>query len=327
MSSGCGPGRELDGPPPVICVLCGGVGAARFLSGLVEVVAPEDVVGIVNTGDDTVMHGLTVCPDLDTVTYTLAGLVNPETGWGVAGDSFAAMEALERLGGATWFRLGDADLGTHLYRTARLAAGARLSEVTAEIASALGLGVRLLPMSDDPVRTRLLLRGGDEVAFQDYFVRLRHAVEVESVRFEGADAARPAPGVIEALEQAETVVVAPSNPVVSIAPILAVPGVAQALAARRAHVVAVSPIVAGVALKGPADRLLRELGDEPSALGVARRLAAVCGTLVVDAADAALAPVVEAEGLSCVVTDTVMASPERARTLARRVLEAAPATA
>lgn len=311
----------------MICVLCGGVGAARFLSGLVEVVAATDVVGIVNTGDDTVMHGLTVCPDLDTVTYTLAGLVNPETGWGVAGDSFAAMEALERLGGATWFRLGDADLGTHLYRTARLAAGARLSEVTAEIASALGLGVRLLPMSDDPVRTRLLLRGGDEVAFQDYFVRLRHAVEVESVRFEGAEAARPAPGVIEAIEQAETVVVAPSNPVVSIAPILAVPGVSRALAARRAHVVAVSPIVAGAALKGPADRLLRELGDEPSALGVARRLAAVCGTLVVDAADAALAPAVEAAGLSCVVTDTVMASPERARALAWRVLGAAPAPA
>jgi len=308
----------------VICVLCGGVGAARFLSGLVGVVEAAKIVGVVNTGDDTVLHGLTICPDLDTVTYTLAGLVNPETGWGLEGDSFRAMGALERFGGASWFRLGDLDLATHLYRSGRLAEGASLSEVAGEVAAGLGVAVRLLPMSDDPVRTRVRLRGGEEVAFQDYFVRLRHSVEVEAVRFEGVEAARPAPGVLEALESADAVVIAPSNPVVSIGPVLAVPGVSDTLARRRPSVVAVSPIVAGAALKGPADRLMRELGEDPSAVGVARRLAPVCGTLVVDTADVALAGAIEETAVGCVVTDTIMSSPERSQALARRVLEAVP---
>jgi LPPG:FO 2-phospho-L-lactate transferase len=304
----------------VIAVLCGGVGAARFLTGLVQVVDPIDVVAIVNTGDDTELHGLAISPDLDTVTYTLSGRVNPATGWGLAGDEFTTMEALESLGGKTWFQLGNLDLATHLYRTGRLREGASLSEVTEELARSFGLGLRLLPMSDDPVRTVLTLADGAEVGFQDYFVRLRHSVVVSGVRFDGAAAARPAPGVLEALEMASMVVIAPSNPVVSIDPILAVPGVREALSARRHSVVGISPIVAGAALKGPAARLLVELGGSASAAGVARWLSDVCGTLVVDDADRDQAPAIAAAGLSCVVTQTVMSSLEVAAALASAVV-------
>jgi len=306
----------------VIAVLCGGVGAARMLTGLQAVVDPGEIVGVVNTGDYTELHGLYISPDLDTITYTLAGVVNPATGWGLEGESFRAMQALERFGAVTWFRLGDADLATHLYRTGRLRQGATLSEVTQEISRAWGLGVRLLPMSDDPVRTRLRLADSQEVAFQEYFVKLRHSVVVESVRFEGAETARPAPGVLEALESAEIVVVAPSNPVVSIGPILAVAGVTKCLTARRDSVVAVSPIVAGAALKGPADRLLVELGGDASAPGVARFLSAFVGTLVIDQADEYVAAEVEAAGVNCVVAPTVMRTHEIAADLARTVLAA-----
>ena len=306
----------------MIAVLCGGVGAARMLSGLQAVVAPGEIVGIVNTGDDTELHGLHISPDLDTITYTLAGAANPATGWGLKGESFRAMQALERFGAITWFRLGDTDLATHLYRTGRLREGASLSEVTAEITRAFGLGARLLPMSDDPVRTWLRLADGRDVAFQEYFVKLGHAVVVASVRFEGAETARPAPGVLEALASAEMIVVAPSNPVVSIGPILAVPGVGELLAARRDTVVAVSPIVAGAALKGPADRLLVELGEQASASGVARLFRTWVGTLVIDEADADLAGQVEAAGVRCVVAATVMSTPERSAALARAVLGA-----
>ena len=286
------------------------------------VVDPGEIVGIVNTGDDLDLHGLYVSPDLDTITYTLAGVVNPTTGWGLAGETFRAMQALERFEAITWFRLGDTDLATHLYRTGRMREGATLSEVTAEISRAWGLGVRLLPMSDDPVRTRLRLEGGQEVAFQEYFVKLRHGVVVGSVRFEGAETASPAPGVLDALESAEIIVVAPSNPVVSVGPILAVPGVARVLEARRDSVVAVSPIVAGAALKGPADRLLVELGGQASAPGVARFLGAWVGTLVIDKADQDVAAEVEAAGVKCIVAETVMRTPELAAGLARIVLGA-----
>src|SRR5580692_10272751 len=202
----------------MITALAGGVGAARLLRGLVRVVPPTDVTAVVNTGDDTVLHGLTICPDLDTVTYTLAGLNDDERGWGLAGETWTVMEALERLGGESWFRLGDRDLATHLYRTQRLADGASLSELTGEITAALGIGARLLPMSDDPVRTRLTLVDGPEIAFQEYFVRRQHAVAVASVRFEGADACRAAPGVLPALADSDVIVICPSNPVVSIGP-------------------------------------------------------------------------------------------------------------
>ncbi len=308
-----------------VAVLCGGVGAARFLAGMIAVLPPEQVSAIVNVGDDAEMHGLRICPDLDTITYTLGGGVDPERGWGLVGETWAAMSQLEAYGGAAWFRLGDRDLGTHLYRTARLQAGASLSTVTAEIAAAWGVRVRLLPASEDPVRTRLRLAAGDEVDFQEYFVRMRHGVAVRAVRFAGAEAARPAPGVLEALESADVIVVAPSNPIVSIGPLRAIPGISAVLARRRGQVVAVSPIVGGRALKGPADRLLHELGGESSVVGVARLLAPEIGTLVVDRADAALAPAVEACGISCRVTDTVMATPAVSAALARTVLDAARA--
>jgi LPPG:FO 2-phospho-L-lactate transferase len=314
----------------VLVALCGGVGAARMLSGLVRVVPPADVAAIVNVGDDVVLHGLHISPDLDTVLYTLAGMDNRDTGWGVAGETWAVMDELARIGGEDWFRLGDRDLATHLFRTGRLQAGDTLSAVTAQLCARRGVTVRMLPVTDDPLRTRVVLAeasplgpAGTEVAFQDYFVRLHHDVAVSGVRFEGAPATRPAPGVMEAIGSAETIVVCPSNPVVSIGPLLSVPGVCDALAARRTQVVAVSPIVAGAALKGPADRLMVELGTEASVVGVARLYAPWVGTLVVDTADASLAADVEAEGVRCIVAPAVMSSPERAADLARVVVDGA----
>jgi LPPG:FO 2-phospho-L-lactate transferase len=310
----------------VLVALAGGVGAARLLSGLLEVVDPATVTAVVNTGDDLVLHGLSISPDIDTVTYTLAGLDDPVQGWGLAGESWTVMDALETLGGPSWFRLGDRDLATHLYRSERLARGATLSEVTAELAARRGLRITLLPMSDDPVRTLVTIDapggGVEEISFQDYFVRLRHAVAVRSLRFFGAEAAHPAPGVLDALADAELIIGCPSNPLVSIGPVLSVPGIEDALVKRRDDVVAVSPIVSGAALKGPADRLLRELGHDPSALGVARLYAPWVGTLVIDNADAALAPAIEREGVRCVVTDTIMASRTRAAALAQVVRSA-----
>jgi LPPG:FO 2-phospho-L-lactate transferase len=304
----------------VIAVLCGGVGAARYLRGLVRVVDPGDVTAVVNTGDDLTLHGLRICPDLDTVTYTLADGIDPERGWGLAGETWAAMDALDRYHGATWFRLGDRDLATHLYRTGRLHEGAGLAEVTAEVTAGWGVGVRLLPMTEDPVATRFTLAGGEEITFQEYFVQRRHEVPVTAVRFAGVELARPGPGVVEALETAERVVVAPSNPVVSIGPVVAVPGVRERLESRRDDVVAVSPIIAGAALKGPADRLLDELGEESSVVGVARRYAAFVGTLVVDEADADRAGDVEAEGVRCVVAPTIMNGPAESAALAQVTL-------
>lgn len=307
----------------VITALAGGVGAAKFLRGLVQVVPASEVTVVVNTGDDTVMHGLHISPDIDTVCYTLAGRNDEERGWGLAGESWRVMESLEALGGDAWFRLGDQDLATHLYRTQRLSDGATLSEVTAELCAVMGVGARLLPLSDDPVRTRLLLAAdGTEVSFQEYFVRLHHGEPVNAVRFEGAEGAPPAPGVIDAVEAAEVVVVCPSNPVVSIGPILAVPGVADALRRRRSRVVSVSPIVAGAALKGPADRLMRELGEESSVVGVARRYADVSATLVIDEQDAADSQAVAEAGMAIVVAPTVMHRLEESVALAKIVLEA-----
>ena len=313
----------------VLVALCGGVGAARMLSGFVRVLPGQDLTAIVNVGDDMELHGLHISPDLDTVTYTLAGMDNRETGWGVAGETWAVMDELARLHGEDWFRLGDRDLATHLYRTGRLRAGATLSAVTSELCERRGIDVRLSPVTDDELRTRVTLAqasalgpAGLEVGFQDYFVRLQHGVAVRGVRFEGAESARPAPGVLTSLAAAGRIVVCPSNPVVSIGPLLAVPGVLKALKARREDVIAVSPIVAGAALKGPADRLLRELGTEASVVGVARLYAPWVGTLVVDDADAGLSEDVEAEGVRCVVTGTVMTSPERAASLAGVVLNA-----
>ena len=304
----------------MITVLAGGVGAARLLRGMVQAVPAHEVTAIVNTADDLVLHGLSVSPDLDTVTYTLAEAVNPDTGWGLANETWEAMSALQRLGGPTWFQLGDRDLGTHLHRTGRLADGAGLADVTSEITRAFGVDARLLPMTEDRVATMVTLASGPEVGFQDYFVGLRHNVPISAVRFDGVDQAHPAPGVLEAITSADTVVVAPSNPIVSIGPVVAVPGISDALSARRADVVAVSPIVAGSALKGPAERMLRELGHEPTVVGVARLYRDIAATLVVDDADAAEVDAVEAEGMACVVTPTVMTNVEVATDLCRTIL-------
>ncbi|HLX78643.1 MAG TPA: 2-phospho-L-lactate transferase CofD family protein, partial [Acidimicrobiales bacterium] len=246
---------------------------------------------------------------------------NAETGWGIAGDSFRTMGALDRFGSPTWFRLGDLDFATHLYRTERLFAGATLSSVTKEIAEAFGLEVRILPMSDDSVRTRITLTSGAEVDFQEYFVRLRHEQAVVSVRYDGAEWASAAPGVLTALESAAAIVIAPSNPILSIGPILSVRDVKKTLERRRESVVAITPIIAGRALKGPADHLLSELGHEPSAKGVARIIAPVAGSFVVDTADADLAGEIEIEGVHAVIADTVMRSREVAASLAKIAIE------
>jgi LPPG:FO 2-phospho-L-lactate transferase len=309
----------------VLVALAGGVGAARFLRGLVQVVAPQDVTVIVNTGDDDWFHGLLVCPDLDTVTYTLAGAEHPETGWGLAGETFAAMDALERYALPTWFRLGDRDLATHLYRRERLEAGASLSTIAAEIAAAWGVRSRLVPMSDDRVSTRIEVRAADgsasELRMQEWFVRERAEPSVVAVRFEGVATARPAPGVLDALDNAEKIIVCPSNPVISIGPILAVPGVRDALRRRRDRVVGVSPIIAGAPVKGPADRLMAPLGMEVSCVGVARAYRDVSAALVIDAGDAARAGEVEALGVHPVVADTLMRDARVAAALARHTLD------
>ena len=279
---------------------------------------------MVNTGDDAIIHGLHVSPDLDTVTYTLAGAISRDRGWGLEGETWATMEALGRYPSRfPWFGLGDRDLATHLFRTQRLADGAPLSTVTAEIADAWGVEVSVLPVTDHRLETMMEVEDEGEISFQDYFVRLAHDVAVRGVRFRGAGASRPAPGVLDALVTAGVVVICPSNPIVSIGPLLAVPGVRDAVTASRDRVVAVSPIVAGAALKGPAARLLSELGHEVSVVGVARLYASLAATLVVDEADAALAPAVEATGMRCLVRPTGMRGPEEAAELARAVMEAA----
>ncbi|MXW59748.1 MAG: 2-phospho-L-lactate transferase [Acidimicrobiia bacterium] len=305
---------------PSVVTLAGGVGAAKLLTGLIRAHPPNDLLAVVNTADDTVLHGLHVSPDLDTVVYTLAGAVNPDTGWGLAGETWQAMDALDRYGGITWFRLGDRDLATHLYRTHRLGQGADLAAVTAEVAAAWDLELAVLPVTNDRIETRVTTADEGEIGFQDYFVRRRHNVAVSAVRVAGSERARPSPGLLEALAAARLIIIAPSNPIVSIGPVLEVPGVRQAVADRRDAVVAVSPIVGGAALKGPADRLMRELGHECSVVGVARLYRDVAATLVIDEADAHLADDVEAEGVACVVAPTIMDGIETATDLARVVL-------
>jgi LPPG:FO 2-phospho-L-lactate transferase len=306
----------------MIVALAGGVGAARLLRGMVDEVPPAEITAIINTGDDTDLHGLHISPDLDTVMYTLADAINTETGWGLAGETWRVMETLGARGGVTWFNLGDQDLATHLYRTQRLSEGAALGAVTAELAASFGVEVGLVPVTDDPLRTRVQLAEGPEVGFQEYFVRLRHQVAVSGIRFEGAERATPGPGVLDALEGGDPIVVCPSNPVVSIGPLLAVPGILDRLEQRRDRVIGVSPIIAGVAVKGPADRLLVEMGFESSVVGVARWYASWMGTLVIDEADAALAASVEAEGVRCIVAPTLMSDRKRSAALARTVLDA-----
>ena len=292
-----------------------------MVDALARAVRPSAVTAIVNVGDDLEFLGLQVSPDLDTVLYTLAGLLDEERGWGVRDETTNALATAERLGAESWFTLGDRDIGLHLVRTSALRSGEPLSTVTARLAAALGVETRLLPASDERVRTIVTTDVG-ELDFQSWFVGRKHTDPVLGVRFEGAEAASPAPGVLEALAAADCVVIAPSNPFVSIDPILAVPGVRAAVAARRADAVAVSPIVGGRALRGPLAEMLSGLGHEPSALGVARLYAELVSTFVVDLADAELAPAIEALGLRAVVVPTVMVDPLEREEIGQGVVEA-----
>jgi LPPG:FO 2-phospho-L-lactate transferase len=304
-----------------ITVLAGGVGAARFLEGVVQVVAPRDVTVISNVGDDEEFFGLRVSPDIDIVIYTLAGAVDAEKGWGLTGETFEALEALRRFGYETWFGLGDGDLATLAHRTMMLNDGATLSEASASIAAAFGLELRLLPVTDGRVRTMVETDAGT-LPFQEYFVKRRTEDEVRAVRFEGVDAARPAPGVIEAIRDADAVLVAPSNPVVSIGPLLAVAGVRDALRETRAQVVGVSPIIGGKTIKGPADRMMASLGMTPTCVGVAEAYADFLDVLVIDEEDRAEAAAVESYGVRPVVAQTIMRGPAEKRALAEVALGA-----
>ncbi|HXG03293.1 MAG TPA: 2-phospho-L-lactate transferase [Candidatus Binatia bacterium] len=315
-----------------VTALAGGTGAAKLLRGLAACVAPADLTVVVNTGDDTEVWGLHVSPDLDTVTYALAGRLDLARGWGLAGETFRCRDAMAVLGGPTWFNLGDTDLATHLFRTERLRAGEPLSAVTAALARRLGVEVRVLPMSDDPVRTRVRVPGAGEaeggwLAFQEYFVRERARPPVLDVVFEGAATARPAPGVVEALLGADLVVVCPSNPVTSIGPILALPRVVEALCSTRALTVAVSPIVGEAPVSGPAGVLMRARGLPVSVGGVAETYRPWLDCLVIDHADAGRRLDVERRGVRAVVTDIVMTDAAREVALARSVLREAAAQA
>ena len=306
----------------MIVTLAGGVGAARFLEGLVQVLPPEQITAIVNTGDDITMHGLYISPDIDIVTYTLAGIVEESQGWGIHGDTTHTLSMLRKLGAETWFLLGDRDLATHIRRTELLRKGAPLSDVTDRVRRALGVGVRILPMSNDPVATVIQTPAG-AMHFQHYLVQ-RHAQDpVLGVIFEGAQAARAAPGVLEAIRDADAILIAPSNPIVSIGTILAVPNVRAALQKTAAPVVAVSPIVGGAPIKGPAAPLMRAQGFEVSARGVAECYRHLVDVLIIDQVDAALADDIREMGLAVVVTDTIMRGPDEKRSLAAIVIEAA----
>ena len=303
-----------------LVALAGGTGAAKFLRGLGQLVEPRDLSVVVNTGDDAQIWGLHVSPDLDTVTYALAGLIDEAQGWGVRDETFHALDHMARFGEPTWFNLGDRDLATHLHRTRLLRAGRSLSEATRSITRSLGVIANLMPMSDQPVRTRLL---GPEgwLDFQEYFVRDKAQVEIREVRYEGAAGARPAPGVVEAIRAARGVVVCPSNPITSIGPILAVPGLREALQETTATVVAVSPIVGSDAVSGPAGRLMAVSGLPVSPAGVARAYASWLDLLVFDERDAPRAPDVLGVGVSPVTAQTIMASRADEMALARKVLD------
>lgn len=302
-----------------VALLAGGTGGTKLAHGFSQVLAAGDLTVIANVGDDFEPHGLHVSPDIDALLYTLGGLIDVEQGWGVRNDSFTAHGMLERYGRPAWFRVGDADLATHVERTRRLRAGASLTDATAALAAALGIFTRILPATDERLRTRVETDAGT-LEFQDYFVRLRQQPEVRSVILDGLDAARPTAAVLDALAAAELIVIGPSNPIVSIGPILALDGLRQAVVDASAVKVAVSPIVSGKALKGPADRMLTSLGHESSALGVARLYAGLVDRFVLDEADAALAPEVEAVGMRADVLPTVMRDDAGRAALARAII-------
>ena len=305
-----------------VAVLAGGVGAARFLEGLTNVVPPEEITVIGNTGDDIELHGLTICPDLDTVTYTLAGLSDKERGWGLANETFQTLGSLKRFTDETWFQLGDRDLATHIFRTSLLRGGFPLSEVTGRIVRSLGVHSTVLPMSDNPVRTWLATDGG-LLDFQTYFVKHQAKPEVSGVDFVGADDAAAAPGVLEAIAGAGAVILAPSNPIISIGPILAVPGIRETLRETSAPVLAISPIIAGKAIKGPAAAMLENLGHGSSATSVASLYRDFVDVFIIDETDRKLRTRVETLGMRAVVCPTIMQGLPEKIALAQAAMEAA----
>ena len=304
----------------MITALAGGVGAARFLTGLVKLVNGKALSIIVNTGDDVELFGLHISPDIDIVTYTLAGIVDKEKGWGIKGDTFRCLETLRKFNGEAWFNLGDTDLATHIFRTALLKSGFKLSDVTAQISHALGLDVAILPMTDDKFETRIMTEAGS-VHFEEYLVKREAKDEVLGVEFVGAESANPAAGVLEAIREAELLIICPSNPIVSIGAILAVKGVREAIRRTDAKKVAVSPIIAGAPVKGPADKLLRGLGFEVSAYSVAKLYSDFLGTFILDTVDFAQKDKIEELGIEVKVTNTLMKSLEDKIELARTVMK------
>ena len=318
-----------------VVVLAGGVGAARFLRGLAIVHDQQATTALVNTGDDTILHGLNISPDIDTVIYTLSESIDSKRGWGLANETWRAMESLKRyvdvrppgsIAAPEWFNLGDQDLATHFYRTARRSEGADASQITSEIARAWKVAQRIVPMTNSDVSTLVELaqdcqagKAGTKISFQEYFVKYQHSVAVRAIYFQGIQNAKP--NCIDELNQADVIVIAPSNPIVSIGPIRALIGVDEVLTTNRDKVVAISPIVGGHALKGPADRMLTELGHESSALGVARLYKDIASTLIIDTVDADLKDAIELEGMRCIVTNTVMSEPKIAGELAQTTLD------
>jgi len=298
------------------------VGAAKFLRGLLRRVDPRQVTVVVNTGDDEHFYGLHVSPDVDTVIYTLAGVINREHGWGLEGETFNALDALGRLYGKPWFNLGDRDFATHLYRTERLHAGARLTDVTTDLAQHFGVKSRILPMSDDRVHTFVKLKGRPAIPFQEYFVRGRARGAVEAIELRGAEKAKPTRDVLDAIQSATAIVIAPSNPFVSIGPILALAGLRKALGTVRNRVAAISPIVGGKTIKGPADKMMRGLGHEVSPLGIARLYRDIASLMVIDVADHRYLEPIRALGMNAIATDTIMTTPDHAARLADVVTRA-----
>ncbi|PYT61564.1 MAG: 2-phospho-L-lactate transferase [Acidobacteria bacterium] len=303
-----------------IAALAGGVGASKLLFGLYEAMEPAALSIIVNTGDDIELHGLKISPDLDIVTYSLAGIVDPAKGWGIRGETFHALKRLAGYGRANWFNLGDRDLATHIHRTALLAEGKTLSQAAESIRIALGVKARILPMSNDPVPTVIESIEGP-MHFQEYLVKRRAEPIVKNIRFAGVESARPAPGVLESISEAGRIIICPSNPLISIGPILAIPLVREQLRARKRDVLAVCPLVGGKSLKGPSDKMLAQQGHEATALGVAKLYADFTGTFVIDPVDRTQAPAISALGMKVAIVPTVMKTRGQKRKLARALLE------
>ena len=302
-----------------VLALAGGVGGAKLVLGLSKILKPEELSIVVNTADDDMFHGLHVSPDVDTVIYALSGLTNKTTGWGVDGDSFRTLSALKRLGDETWFQLGDLDLATHIKRTSMLRAGKSLSEATQHLAKNLGILHDVIPMSDDSVKTKAITKS-EELDFQDYFVRRKCEPAIQEIKFEGISTAKPSQQFIDAISQAETIIICPSNPIVSIAPIIELPGIKELISNFKGKRIAVSPIIGKQALKGPAAKMMMELNEDVSSIGVAKRYIGICDWFVIDKADTEEANEIEKLGMNVHITSTIMNSDEEKINLANKIL-------